>query len=172
MDTSLQSEKVKLLTRTAILLALTIAIQGIRMPPVFTGPLVNFMLILSTAMVGIWGGTFIGLLTPLIALIMGIIPSPLAPVIPFIMLGNGFYCISFGLTHTRFRGGSWLGLVVGSLLKFGVIAGAAGYLLVLPSPIVEVLLLPQLINALLGGIPAVFFAYQYSRRFMAGRKVS
>ncbi len=75
MDTSLQSEKLKLLTRTALLMALTIALQGIRMPPVFTGPLVNFMLILSTAMVGIRGGTFIGFFTPLIALTLGIIPA-------------------------------------------------------------------------------------------------
>lgn len=154
-----ENGKLKMLTRTALLLALTLAVQGLRMPPVFTGPIVNFMLILTTALVGIGRGTLIGLFTPWIALITGIIPAPLAPAIPFIMTGNGIYCIFFGLGHKRFRGGSWFGLVVGSLLKFAIIAGAAGYLLALPSPVVEVLLVPQLINALTGGGAAIIFSF-------------
>ena len=46
------------------------------------------------------------------------------------------------------KGGSWVGLVFGSVLKFIVIAGAARYLLTLPPAAVGALLLPQLFSAL------------------------
>ncbi|NLZ27411.1 MAG: ECF transporter S component [Firmicutes bacterium] len=149
---------IKFITRTAILLALTLALQWLRLPTIFTGPLVNFMLIISTALLGIWGGTLIGLFTPWIALLAGIIPAPLAPAIPFIMLGNTVYCLIFGIGFRYMRWGGWAGLVVGALLKFSIIAGAARYLLVLPSPVAGALLLPQLVNAIIGGIPAVICA--------------
>ena len=145
---------VKFITRTAILLALTLAVQWLRLPTMFTGPLVNFMLIISTSLLGNWGGALIGLFTPWIALLVGIIPAPLAPAIPFIMLGNTVYCLIFGIGFRYMRWGGWAGLVVGALLKFSIIAGAARYLLALPSPVTEVLLFPQLVNAIIGGIPA------------------
>ena len=79
---------VKWLARTAILLALTLAFQMIGLPQPVTGPAVNAMLLISGTYVGALGGIIIGLLTPLIAFARGILPPPLAPMIPFIMLGN------------------------------------------------------------------------------------
>ena len=64
---------VQQLTRLALLLALTLSVQSLRLPTPVTGPLVNLMLILHcrhrTA-----GGVSI-LLTPWAALLLGIIPS-------------------------------------------------------------------------------------------------
>lgn len=141
----------KMLTRIALLLALTLVIQTLRLPPPLTGPLVNMALILATALTGTAGGVGIGLITPWAALLLGIIPSLLAPAVPFIMAGNALYCFFFGLFKDKGRFYPVFGLAAGSLLKFMVIAGAARHLLSLPAPVAEVLLLPQLFNALIGG---------------------
>jgi len=148
---------VRFLTRTAIFLALTLALQGFRLPTFLTGPFVNLLLALAVIWVGTASGVIIGLLTPWAALLLGILPAPLAPAIPFIMIGNALYSFSIGLLHRHFptKPGQAAGVVAGSVAKFLVIAGAATYVLTLPPPITGVLLLPQLYNALIGGLLAV-----------------
>lgn len=158
---------VQQLTRLALLLALTLSVQSLRLPTPVTGPLVNLMLILSTAVIGTAGGVSIGLLTPWAALLLGILPPPLAPAIPFIMLGNGLYCFSYGTLADEVKGGPWIGIALGSVLKFAVIAGAARYLLTLLPPVAGALLLPQLLNALIGGAAALAPA-RYLRRLLKG----
>ena len=69
----------------AILLALTLAFQMLKLPQPMTGPAVNAMLFISTAAVGIWGGVIIG--TPTMDCLYKWNSEPcLAPAIPFIML--------------------------------------------------------------------------------------
>lgn len=153
------------LTRLALLLALTISVQALRLPAPVTGPLVNLMLILSTAVIGTAGGVGIGLLTPWAALLLGIIPPPLAPAIPFIMSGNVLYCLCYGGLAEKIKGGPWIGMILGAVLKFVIIAGAVRYLLTLPPPAAGVLLLPQLINALIGGAAALPLA-RYLHRLL------
>ena len=53
---------VRMITRTALLLALTVAVQALSLPPVITGPLVNFMLVVASLAVGAAGGVMIGAL--------------------------------------------------------------------------------------------------------------
>jgi hypothetical protein len=154
---------VQQLTRVALLLALTLAVQYMRLPTPVTGPLVNLMLILSTALAGTAGGVGIGLLTPWAALMLGIVPIVLAPAIPFIMAGNALYCFCYGALAEKIKGGSLIGIIIGAALKFAIIAGAARYLLALPSPAAEALLLPQLINALIGGAAALPLAHSLRR---------
>ncbi len=166
----------RLLTRTALFLALVLVVQMFRMPPFITGPLVNFMLIIAVIAAGIAGGVVIGFFTPWIALLVGILPAPLAPVVPFIMIGNALYCLLFGIgykyshTNTPVTGSriktpviGGIGLAAGSLVKFIVIAGAARFLLNLPYPLAEALLLPQLLNAVVGGVAALL-AGQYLKK--------
>lgn len=149
---------VRMITRTALLLALTVAVQALSLPPVITGPLVNFMLVVASLAVGAAGGVMIGALTPWIALAVGILPPPLAPAVPFIMAGNAVLCLLVGLFASRSNLFRFLGVAAGSVLKFVVIAWAASYVLTLPEPMVHTLMLPQLTNALLGGLPAVVIA--------------
>ncbi|MDW7649722.1 MAG: ECF transporter S component [Bacillota bacterium] len=148
----------RILTRTAVLLALTIAVQYLGFPPPLMGPLVNFMLAVSAVLVGPAAGVFIGSVTPWIALLIGILPVPLAPAVPFIMVGNAVYCLLIGILAKNlvFRS---IGVVLGSLAKYAVISGAAAYVLTLPSALAQALLLPQLVNALLGGLVALSTAY-------------
>ncbi len=160
---------VQQLTRLALLLALTLSVQYLRLPTPVTGPLVNLMLIVSTAVIGTAGGATVGLLTPWAALLLGIIPPVLAPAIPFIMSGNALYCFSYGMLTGKVKGGSWTGIVLGSVLKFAVIAGPVRYLLPLPPPAAAALLLPQLINALAGGAVALPVVHYLRRILLSGR---
>ena len=66
------------------------------------------------------------------------------------MAGNAVYCLISGLLM-KTKTGLWLAVIPASMVKFFVIGGAAAYLLELPVPLTQVLLFPQLINALIGG---------------------
>ena len=156
---------VKFLTRTAIFLALTLVLQGFRLPAFLTGPFVNFFLALAAIWVGTASGVIIGLLTPWAALLLGILPAPLAPAIPFIMIGNAFFAFFIGLFQRGVPGTARqvVGVAAGSGVKFLVIAGAASLILTLPPPITGALLLPQLYNALLGGLLAVIISASLPR---------
>jgi len=152
------------LTRTAILLGVTMAIQSLRMPPPITGPLINAMLVLTTLTVGMLAGVFIGLLTPWVAFTVGILPPVLGPAIPFIMVGNAALVLVMGAAvrmgrKGRFPQGERLGqvggVIVGGFAKYLVISSAVRFLIEVPAPVAAVLQLPQLFTAWTGGGLAV-----------------
>jgi len=109
-------KNVRFLTFTAILLALTGAFQMMGLPQYFTGPVVNAMLYLATLTVGMESGILIGLFTPWVALIRGILPSPAQPMAPFIMVANATLVVVFGLLK-RFN--PWVAMIAASLCKYG-----------------------------------------------------
>jgi hypothetical protein len=155
----------KKIARTAILLALTAAIQvaGRFLTP-FMGPanmfvvgtLVNACLLIAVYYAGIWGATVISFAVPFTALLSGA-PVPL-PFIPFIGAGNFLLVLFFYLLKQNIPG-----IIVGAILKSaflfasilifvkvsGVPAKLAGVLYFLFS-------WPQVVTALLGG--GVFLA--------------
>lgn len=143
---------VKTLTRLALLLAITLAVQMIGLPQYITGPAINAMLIVSTLVLGPFGAALIGTLTPVIALIRGILPPVLAPAIPFIVLGN--WAIIFFFAAFR-RTNQYLAVVLGALAKYLVLAGAVTFILAVPPPVAQMLQIPQLLTALVGGIAAL-----------------
>lgn len=148
----------RFLTRTAILLALTLALQMMGFPQHITGPGVNAMLMLSAIYVGPVGGVAIGALTPGIAFMRDILPDSLGPAIPFIMLGNVSIVLVFWLVRRALGDmvGSVAGVVVGSVVKYLVIAGAVQFLLNLPAgPAGKLLQISQLYTAFIGGALAI-----------------
>lgn len=156
--------KVQKLTRTALLMALTLAIQMLRMPQPVTGPLVNALLVLTVVTVGMPAGVVIGLLTPWIAFANGILPPVLGPAIPFIMAGNAALVLVFGVaskTATRSgrrileRTGQAAGVLSGGLVKYLVISTAVSFLIDVPAPVAVMLQLPQLLTAWAGGALAL-----------------
>lgn len=144
----------RMITRSALILALAIAVQSVKLPQLATGPLVNTLLFMATALAGSLGGVMVGLFTPLLALAFGIMP--LAPVVPIIMLGNAALALIFGLLRKR----PYLGIVLAAVAKYGVMT-AGLYLMPLivniklPAKIVAALSTPQLFTALGGGILAL-----------------
>lgn len=155
---------------TALFIALTIAIQMLGFPQPVTGPLVNCMLLLSALFAGPISGILVGLVTPWIAFLRGILMAPLAPMIPFIMLGNGVYVLCFYLCR-KFLGkkvlGSAVGIATGAVVKFLILSGAVQFVVTVPDKIAKAMQFPQLLTALAGGAIAVIAARLIAR---AGRK--
>lgn len=148
----------KMITRTGVLLALTLAIQFMKLPQFITGAGVNAMLLITVMAVGVLQGGIIGCITPVIAIMVGIIKPPMAPVIPFIAASNVLLVVIF---HTLRKKNDSLALIVAALTKFLVLYGAVRLFLVniLPNPVFEKVAIAfgvtQLFTALAGGFIAM-----------------
>jgi len=149
---------VRWVTRTAILLAITLAFKMMGFPQMITGPAVNAMLLLSGAYVGGLGAVLIGMLTPLIAFIRGILAPPLAPMIPFIMASNAVLVAAYVLSRGKLGknyAGAGVGLAIGAVTKFLVLSSAVRFIVSVPPPVAKAMQIPQLYTAFLGGIVAI-----------------
>lgn len=144
----------KWIARTGMLLALTLVIQFVGFPQPVTGPLINMMLLVSASLVGCLGASLIGVLTPWIAFMRGILPPPLAPMIPFIIVGNIVLVLSFYFLGKKNK---YIGIITGAILKFLVLAGGVKFVAGLPPNVAKVMQVPQLLTALAGGLLALFF---------------
>ncbi len=167
------SQRTLFITRLVVLTSLTLAIQLIGLPQPVTGPLINLMLILTTLVLNAPAGMALGIITPLAAVLRGQLPPVLAPMVPFIMISNILLVLIFA-TLRRLMSGSarpsrrpirsastWFALVSGSLIKTGWLYVSASLVLpvllgdTLPSRMIGMMALPQLITALIGGALAM-----------------
>ncbi len=118
----MENKNTKNIVRAAILLAIAIVVQfiGKNVPEVnqfLVGPLVNSVLLLTAFICGTkWGG-ITGALTPIMALLVGQLASPMMPFIPFIMIGNILYVVVFGLLKDK-NFGLYIGILAGAFIKF------------------------------------------------------
>jgi hypothetical protein len=125
-----------------------------------TGPIVNATLLIATVLLGLRGGILIGLIPSTIALSVGLLPPVLAPMIPFIILGNAILVVTFGYLRDK---NYWLALVSGSILKFAFLFGTSGMVINLlldqkvASNVAMMMSWPQLATALMGGLIAYGF---------------
>jgi len=86
-----------------------------------TGPLVNAMLILALFLLGRPYAFTLCFIPSLMALAGGLLPAPLAPLVPFIMISNLLYVFTLDLIYARsaFPVRAYgLGLLSGAGLKF------------------------------------------------------
>lgn len=148
----MERNKIIFISRTGILLAVALVIQMGGFPQLITGPLINTVLYLSALLVGGWGGIIVGICTPVIAFIRGILPPPLGPVVPFIVLGNGILVVIFSLLKEKNK---ILGIILASLVKYLVLYAAVNYVVDVPVKIAQIMGLPQLFTAILGGVIAL-----------------
>jgi len=122
-----------------------------------TGPIVNATLILGTVLLSSREGILIGLLPSTIALGAGIISPVLAPMIPFVILGNAILVLTFTyLSKVNY----WLGAIAGSALKFAFLYFTSTLVIKLvvnqqvAPAIAQTMNWPQLVTALAGSIIA------------------
>jgi len=166
--------KTKYITRTAILLALTVVFQMLgrytKLGPnsnFVVGPLVNACLLIATSAAGLWGGTAVSVFSPFGAIITGaVVPIPF---LPFIAAGNlllvsAFY---FSTKNNRFKpllkdAGKYVGILLGAVLKFLFLYMSVTVFLRfynVPPKLHEVMAFsfgwPQLVTAIIGGVIAV-----------------
>lgn len=153
---------------SALLLTLAVLIQilGKNIPQInqfFVGPMVNAILLLTVYFAGLKWAALIGVLTPVLAFLSGVLATPMAPFIPFIAIGNFIYCSIFSLMRNR-KMGEITGLVLASSLKFIFLFLSATQLINvlaigIPEPVKAKLAvamgIPQLITALTGGVVAI-----------------
>lgn len=151
---------IRWLSRTAILLAIALVFQMGGFPQFITGPLINTVLYLAAMIVGWQGGMLIGIFTPVIASIRGILPPPLTPLIPFIALGNSILVILFFWLQSKNK---IAGIIIASLAKFLLLASAVKLVVQVPPAIAQMMSLPQLITALAGGAIALVLAHFFKK---------
>lgn len=152
MNTRVNTNNVKWLTRAAILLALALAVQSLRLGQYITGPVINAVLLSGAVLVGPWGAVAIGLLTPLTAYLLGQLNPILAPAIPFIMAGNAVLALVFGYGR---RVNVYAAIIAAAVVKYLALAGAVRFVLQLPPKVGVALQVPQLVTALIGGVVAL-----------------
>ncbi|MGI6704343.1 MAG: ECF transporter S component [Clostridia bacterium] len=155
----------KFLTRTALILALTVGFQSLRpyisLPPPMSnyiiGSLVNASLAAASVLVGAWSGLLVSILAPVVALMQQHIVFPW--LVPIIAGGNALYVLILAWWYRRNKP---LAIVLASAAKFlflYYLVMAAVNILVVPQPAAGALSLmfgwSQLITAMAGGFVAL-----------------
>lgn len=121
----------KQLTTTALLLALCIVFQSLKGLSIYlTGSAVNCILIVATLYCGLFSGTVIAILTPVVAYFMG--ATPIMNMIPLMMLvimvGNELIVLCVWLFHKKILE---IGMLLGCITK-ALFLWAAVWFAVLP----------------------------------------
>lgn len=122
-----------------------------------TGPIVNMALILAVFMIGVRGALLIGLLPSTIALSTGLLPAPLAPMIPFIVISNTLLILVVDkLKDTSF----WAAIIFGAGLKYLFLFVTSSIVInlllqqALAAKVAAIMSWPQFFTALIGGVMA------------------
>jgi len=127
-----------------------------------TGTLVNFILFATAMTVSADSAIIAGSFSATSALMKGALFGPftaaIAPMIPFIIMGNALMVITYSLLK---RVHPLVGIAAGSLLKFSFLYVMAHTIVTrqvaLPQPILIAMSYPQLLTALTGGVVAYLF---------------
>lgn len=166
----------KTITRTAILIALLVALQyaTASLGQFVTGSCVNLVLAVAALFVGLWSGVIVAAVSPFFAFLLGIGPKLIA-IVPFIALGNIVYVVVLALLGKRFAALPKSLISVGAaavckfLTLFLVLVKLALPSLGLAEKQVQTMSAmfswPQLVTALIGGLLAVLIVPQLKKAF-------
>ena len=153
-----------ILTRTALLLALTLLFQSLRltiplpvlMSTFLIGTLVNACLLIAAETIGLRAALFISVMAPVVAYMQQLLPLPIF-ILP-VLAGNAVYVVLF-LAIFRWR--RWLAILTAGFGKTAVLYGFFSWMLTwiaVPGPMAAGLLFvmswPQLGTAIAGGFLA------------------
>ena len=158
--------------QATLILVKFIAIMGIAsLAPLFpiqglTGPIVNAMLFIAVIMLGSQSAILVAVFPSTIALATGLLPAILAPMIPFIIIGNIILVLTFDLFRKE---NFWLGVGVASFLKFLFLWSPSSVVIELlikkdlANKVAMMLSWSQLITAVAGGVLAYIFLKKIKR---------
>lgn len=164
------SKKTLWLCRTAVMIAVLVALQFVTKPlgQFVTGSCVNMVLVVSVLCGGFWCGFTVALISPFAAFLVGVGPA-LIQIVPAIALGNIVLVAVYALVFGKL-GKAWLrecvSVVVAAVLKFAALYLVVVVLLLpmlgLPEKQAAVMSAmfswPQLVTALIGGVLGVLVA--------------
>jgi len=123
-----------------------------------TGTVVNAALFIATAMFGVSYGLMIAIIPSTFALAVGLLPPVLAPMIPFIILGNALLVVVFGAWMKEGR--YWPRMALASVLKFALVYATSALVIKLivsetvAASVAAMMSWPQLVTAVCGGVLA------------------
>jgi hypothetical protein len=162
------SSKIYWITKTAIFIALLVALQAVTKPmgQLVTGSAVNLVLILATILGGVSSGLTVAVISPVMALLLGIAPNQM--LVPFIILGNIVFALVWAFPNLHKMQEKFapliVSLIVGAIVKCGVLYVSVvkiGLPFILNLPEKQALAISvqfgfiQFATALIGGIVAV-----------------
>ncbi len=156
----------KTIARTAILIALLVALQYATssLGQFVTGSCVNLVLAVAALFCGVWSGAVVAVVSPFFAFLLGVGPKLIA-IVPFIALGNLVYVLLLALLGKRFEKlpQSLIPVAAAAVCKFLTLYIVVVRLLLpalgLPDKQVATMSVmfswPQLVTALIGGVLAL-----------------
>jgi len=161
----------KTITRTAILIALLVALQYATRPlgQLVTGSCVNLVLAVAAMFCGVWSGVIVAVVSPFFAYLLGIAPQ--VWLAPAIALGNVAYVVVIALLSGKLQGvkGGAAGVAAGAVCKFAVLYLVVVQLLIpmgnLPAKVAAQFSWPQLVTALIGGAVALLIVPTLRKAF-------
>ncbi|MBA3046841.1 hypothetical protein KKC83_01265 [Patescibacteria group bacterium] len=148
------------LAGAAIFLPFVVHVQFI------TGPIVNAILILTLFLVGARSALVLCMVPSMMALAGGLLPVILAPVVPFIMIGNVMLvlCVDYFANLRQITPNNvknyWLGVIIGAGLKFSFLFFSVNFIskLLLKQElaikVAQMMSWPQFATAVAGGVIA------------------
>jgi len=123
-----------------------------------TGPIINATLFLAAGTMGIGPAILIGLVPSVVALSSGLLPAPLAPMVPFIMISNAILILVFAYVKKINFGG---GAIAASFAKYAFLYLTVTFVTRLISnhsiatkAAATMMAWPQLVTALIGAMIA------------------
>jgi len=144
----------------AILLGISVVVPALIHVQWITGPVINAVLIISVVLIGSTEAVLLGLMPSAIALVAGLLPLSLAPMIPFIMIGNAVLVFTF---HYFYKKNFFVAIGVAAFLKFVFLHFSVVWLMRglldggLLSKLAVMMSWPQFFTAIIGGVVAYGF---------------
>ncbi|HHX58254.1 MAG TPA: hypothetical protein GX706_00570 [Candidatus Moranbacteria bacterium] len=118
-----------------------------------TGSIVNATLFLAAWRLGFINAALIAIFPSSIALINGLLPAPMATMIPFIILANVALILSASLVKNKLAS-----MIFASLIKFSILFIISSLIFSSSTtPLLQMFSWPQLVTALAGGLIALAF---------------
>jgi hypothetical protein len=125
-----------------------------------TGPMVNAVLLISAVLIGPMEAVFLGLMPSTVALSAGLLPLPLAPMVPFIMIGNA---VMIAVFHYSYKKNIYASIGAAALLKFAFLHFSVVLIMAklldskLTANLAMMMSWPQFVTAIIGGVVAYGF---------------
>ncbi|MFZ3057783.1 MAG: hypothetical protein WA092_01925 [Minisyncoccales bacterium] len=150
-------KKIVLSLAQFIVLLLVVCLAPIANNQIITGTIVNASLLIGVVLLGMRGAILLCFLPSLISLMTGSLAMVMAPMVPFIIIGNVSLVYIFNLLRKK---NFFLGLIPAALIKFSFLFLVSNFLIsfFIKQPVADKIAVmmsyPQLITALLGGVVA------------------
>lgn len=116
-----------------------------------TGTIVNAIIFLAVWRVGAVNAAFVAALPSSIALLRGLLPAPMAGLIPYIILSNIILIAVFFAAKKH----PLTGIVAASMAKFIFLFAISSFFVKAAGPLLTMMQWPQLATALAGGLVSV-----------------